>query len=119
MTQLIRVQGMVSVSRFRRREGRASFVHVLRLRTQWVAPRLGPENPVNGRTLAGETLSSSRSHFSPGADCYDSNSPFVLLAGTTIGLLIVIVGSITLLYKVGEAALPSTLTGGVGGLKTD
>ena len=54
-----------------------------------------------------------------GTDCYDFNSPFVLLAGTTIGLLVVIVGSITLLYKVGEVALPSTLTGGVGGLKTD
>ena len=118
MTQLIHVQGMDNVSRFRRREGRASFAHVLLLRMPWVAPRTGPENPVNGRMLAGETLSSSRSHFSTGAD-RQSNSPFVLLAGTTIGLLIVIVGSITLLYKVGEAALPSTLTGGVGGLKTD
>lgn len=46
-------------------------------------------------------------------------SPFVLLAGTTIGLLAVIVGSIGLLYKVGEASLPSTLTGSVGGLKRD
>jgi len=46
--------------------------------------------------------------------------PFVLLAGTTIGLLIVIFGSIGLLYKVGDAALPSTLTGNVGGgLKRD
>ena len=66
MIQLIRVQGMDNVSRFRRREGRASFAHVLRLRTQWAAPRTGPENPVNGWMLAGETLSSSRSHFSPG-----------------------------------------------------
>ena len=46
--------------------------------------------------------------------------PFVLLAGTTIGLLIVIFGSIGLLYTVGETALPSTLTGNVGGgLKRD
>jgi len=49
----------------------------------------------------------------------DVSGPFVLLAGTTIGLLIVIVGSIGLLYKVGETALPSTLTGGIGGLKRD
>ncbi|KAF9793205.1 hypothetical protein BJ322DRAFT_1033345 [Thelephora terrestris] len=49
----------------------------------------------------------------------DVSGPFVLLAGTTIGLLIIIVGSIGLLYKVGDAALPSTLTGGVGGLKRD
>lgn len=49
----------------------------------------------------------------------DVSGPFVLLAGTTIGLLVIIVGSIGLLYKVGEAALPSTLTGGVGGLKRD
>jgi len=49
----------------------------------------------------------------------DVSGPFVLLAGTTIGLLIVIVGSIGLLYKVGETALPSTLTGNVGGLKRD
>jgi len=41
--------------------------------------------------------------------------PFVLLAGTTIGLLIVIFGSIGLLYAVGETALPSTLMGNVGG----
>lgn len=46
--------------------------------------------------------------------------PFVLLAGTTVGLLIVIIGSVGLLYKVGETALPSTLSGGVGGgLKRD
>lgn len=50
----------------------------------------------------------------------DVSGPFVLLAGTTIGLLIVIIGSIGLLYKVGEIALPSTLTGNVGGgLKND
>ena len=46
--------------------------------------------------------------------------PFVLLAGTTIGLLIVIISSVGLLYKVGETELPSTLTGTVGGgLKRD
>jgi len=45
----------------------------------------------------------------------DVSGPFVLLAGTTIGLLIVIFGSIGLLYTVGETALPSTLAGSVGG----
>ncbi|KAF9653968.1 hypothetical protein BDM02DRAFT_3107153 [Thelephora ganbajun] len=50
----------------------------------------------------------------------DVSGPFVLLAGTTVGLLIVIIGSIGLLYKVGESALPSTLTGSIGGgLKRD
>ena len=52
-------------------------------------------------------------------DRCDFDRPFVLLAGTTVGLLIIIVGSIGLLYKVGEAALPSTLTGNVGGLRRD
>lgn len=41
--------------------------------------------------------------------------PFVLLAGTTIVLLLLVVGSIALLYAVGSTALPSTLTGAVAG----
>jgi Domain of unknown function (DUF3844) len=45
--------------------------------------------------------------------------PFVLLTGTVIGLLIVIAGSVSLLYGVGNEQLPGTLTGGVGGSKRD
>lgn len=74
---------------------------------------------MNVRTLAGKrSLNSSKQLF---LRTYHGHfdRPFVLLAGTTIGLLIVIVGSIGLLYKVGEAALPSTLTGSVGGMKRD
>ena len=39
--------------------------------------------------------------------------PFVLLAGTTVTLLLLVGGSIALLTAVGEQKLPSTLTGGV------
>lgn len=74
---------------------------------------------MNARTLAGETSLRPPNHLPLRADHGDFNRPFVLLAGTTIGLLIVIIGSIGLLYKVGDAALPSTLTGDVGGLKRD
>jgi len=49
----------------------------------------------------------------------DISGPFVLLTGTVIGLLIIIVGSVSLLYGVGDEQLPSTLTGGVGGSKRD
>jgi len=49
----------------------------------------------------------------------DISGPFVLLTGTVIGLLIIIVGSISLLYGVGDEQLPSTLTGGVGAAKRD
>ena len=46
--------------------------------------------------------------------------PFVLLAGTSIALLIIIATSVGLLYKVGESALPSTLTANAsGGSKGD
>ncbi|EJF55817.1 hypothetical protein DICSQDRAFT_113841 [Dichomitus squalens LYAD-421 SS1] len=43
----------------------------------------------------------------------DVSGPFVLLAGTTITLLLLIGGSVALLSGVGEQQLPSTLTGGV------
>jgi len=49
----------------------------------------------------------------------DISGPFVLIAGTVIGLLIIIVGSVSLLYGVGDEQLPSILTGGVGSLKRD
>ena len=35
--------------------------------------------------------------------------PFVLLAGTAVVIILLIVGSISLLYTVGEQPLPSTL----------
>ena len=40
--------------------------------------------------------------------------PFVLLAGTTVTLLLLVLGSVGLLSGVGGEKLPSTLTGGVG-----
>ncbi|KAL1945940.1 hypothetical protein VTO73DRAFT_1942 [Trametes versicolor] len=43
----------------------------------------------------------------------DVSGPFVLLAGTTITLLLLVGGSIALLTAVGDQKLPSTLTGGV------
>ncbi|KAF7357855.1 hypothetical protein MVEN_00831700 [Mycena venus] len=42
----------------------------------------------------------------------DVSGPFVLLAGTTIVLLLVIAGSVSLLYTVGTGELPSVLMGG-------
>ncbi|CDO69154.1 hypothetical protein BN946_scf185042.g56 [Trametes cinnabarina] len=43
----------------------------------------------------------------------DVSGPFVLLAGTTVTLLLLVGGSIALLTAVGDQKLPSTLTGGV------
>ncbi|KAI0335087.1 hypothetical protein GY45DRAFT_1241531 [Cubamyces sp. BRFM 1775] len=43
----------------------------------------------------------------------DVSGPFVLLAGTTVTLLLLVGGSVALLTAVGEQKLPSTLTGGV------
>ncbi|GAA95169.1 uncharacterized protein L969DRAFT_19353 [Mixia osmundae IAM 14324] len=45
----------------------------------------------------------------------DISSPFVLLAGITIVLILSVAASVVLLYQVGEAELPSTLAA-VGGL---
>ncbi|KAF9010606.1 hypothetical protein BDQ17DRAFT_1397279 [Cyathus striatus] len=39
----------------------------------------------------------------------DISSPFALLAGTAVTLFLLIIGSVTLLYSVGDQALPSTL----------
>lgn len=47
------------------------------------------------------------------ADARMENRPFVLLAGTTLTLFLLVGGSIALLSGVGEENLPSTLTGGV------
>jgi hypothetical protein len=42
----------------------------------------------------------------------DISGPFVLLAGTTVALILLIAGSISLLGAIGSERLPSTLTGG-------
>jgi len=41
----------------------------------------------------------------------DISGPFALLAGSTIALILLIGGSISLLAGIGEETLPSTLTG--------
>lgn len=44
---------------------------------------------------------------------YDvTRRPFVLIAGTVIGLILFIGGSVSLLYTVGGQELPSVLMGG-------
>lgn len=43
------------------------------------------------------------------------NRPFVLLAGTTVALLLMIAGSVGLLYSIGGQELPTVLTGGIAG----
>jgi len=49
----------------------------------------------------------------------DISGPFVLLSGTVILLILLIGGSISLLYTVGEQALPSTLLATAINLKTE
>jgi len=49
----------------------------------------------------------------------DISGPFVLLAGSTIALILLIAGSISLLAGIGDEKLPSTLTGGAIGAKKD
>ncbi|KAJ7091989.1 hypothetical protein B0H15DRAFT_834939 [Mycena belliarum] len=49
----------------------------------------------------------------------DVSGPFVLLAGTTVVLMLVIAGSISLLYSVGNIELPSVLMGGAVHAKKD
>ncbi|KAI0823440.1 hypothetical protein BC628DRAFT_1340224 [Trametes gibbosa] len=58
--------------------------------------------------------SKGRSEQWAGSSCErkDVSGPFVLLAGTTITLLLLVGGSIALLTAVGDQKLPSTLTGG-------
>lgn len=45
----------------------------------------------------------------------DVSGPFVLLAGTTVALLLMIAGSVGLLYSIGGQELPTVLTGGIAG----
>ncbi|KAH9858925.1 hypothetical protein C2E23DRAFT_768657 [Lenzites betulinus] len=58
--------------------------------------------------------SKGRSEQWAGSSCErkDVSGPFVLLAGTTVTLLLLVGGSIALLTAVGDQKLPSTLTGG-------
>ncbi|KZP34437.1 hypothetical protein FIBSPDRAFT_718926 [Athelia psychrophila] len=49
----------------------------------------------------------------------DISGPFVLIAGTTIGLLLLIGGSIALLASIGDDKLPSTLTSSASGPKRE
>lgn len=49
----------------------------------------------------------------------DYSAPFILLAGTTILLLLLVVGGVSLLFSIGEQSLPSTLNLSVGGRKHD
>jgi hypothetical protein len=42
----------------------------------------------------------------------DISGPFVLLAGSTVALILLIAGSLSLLAGIGSEKLPSTLTGG-------
>ena len=52
-------------------------------------------------------------------DRKDVSSEFVLLAGTAIGLILFVLGSVALLVAAGEQKLPSVLTGGVVASKKD
>ncbi|KAI0029473.1 hypothetical protein K488DRAFT_80151 [Vararia minispora EC-137] len=56
-----------------------------------------------------------------GASCerQDVSGSFVLLAGTTVGLLVIVFGSVSLLWSMGSHELPSVLTGGVAPAKRD
>ncbi|TFY63833.1 hypothetical protein EVG20_g6161 [Dentipellis fragilis] len=50
----------------------------------------------------------------------DVSGPFVLITGTVIGLVVLIGGSVSLLYSIGSNELPSVLTGGLAhGSKRD
>jgi hypothetical protein len=49
----------------------------------------------------------------------DYSAPFVLLTGTTILLLLFVIGGVSLLFSIGEESLPSTLNLSIGGRKHD
>ena len=105
-----------NASRFPRREGRASFARALPPRTRRAALKTGPEQLANARMLAGKISSGSELLWFVLITAFPTICrPFVLLVGTSLALLIFFAGSIGLLYKVGESALPSTLTTSAGG----
>ncbi|KAJ7075831.1 hypothetical protein C8R43DRAFT_1054067 [Mycena crocata] len=70
--------------------------------------RTGSGNQVKTETWVGESCERK-----------DISAPFVLLTGTTIVLLLVIAGSVSLLYTVGNIELPSVLMGGAVNAKKD
>jgi len=41
----------------------------------------------------------------------DVSGPFVLITGTVVAMILIVVGSVSLLYSVGNIELPSTLMG--------
>ncbi|KAH8107490.1 hypothetical protein DFH11DRAFT_1732320 [Phellopilus nigrolimitatus] len=45
----------------------------------------------------------------------DISAPFVLITGTVIGILLVVFGSVSLLYSIGDQTLPPTLTASASG----
>lgn len=45
----------------------------------------------------------------------DLISPFVLITGTVITLILLMAGSVSLLYAINNQELPSILTGGISG----
>jgi hypothetical protein len=72
---------------------------------------------VRGRISAGESLFFS--HFPDVFLIGNLIRPFVLITGTVIGLLLLIVGSVGLLYGIADQELPSVLLGGVVGVRKD
>ncbi|KAJ7354625.1 hypothetical protein DFH08DRAFT_922907 [Mycena albidolilacea] len=70
--------------------------------------RTGSGNQVKTDTWVGESCERK-----------DISAPFVLLAGTTIVLILIIAGSVSLLYTVGSVELPSVLMGSAINAKKD
>ncbi|KAJ7267669.1 hypothetical protein B0H12DRAFT_119681 [Mycena haematopus] len=68
----------------------------------------GTGNQVSTETWVGESCERK-----------DISAPFVLLAGTTIVLILIIAGSVSLLYTVGTIQLPSVLLGSAINAKKD
>jgi hypothetical protein len=62
--------------------------------------------------------SAGRTQYWAGRKCErkDVSGPFVLITGTVITLILIVVGSIALLFGVGNQPLPSVLTGSVPGV---
>jgi len=49
----------------------------------------------------------------------DISGPFVLLSGTVIVIIVLFIGSVSLLYSVGDQPLPSTLLATAVNMKKD
>ncbi|KAJ4490900.1 hypothetical protein J3R30DRAFT_3653999 [Lentinula aciculospora] len=72
------------------------------------ATRTGEGNKVKTEVWVGESCERK-----------DVSGPFVLFVGSTLVMLILVFGSVSLLYGVGEQMLPSTLTGTAVNAKKD